>query len=152
MISTSRFHGVKVMNRLVLEGEYLEIIEELLGDKYKVNSLIKLVFMSFCIKNEKSSSYRTRKMDFVDVFLDNINVKLLSHQEELETIFEVIYKLKTSGWIEVKDDEIIIKKEFEGFSCDNKFLKGCNGKQINPICEVNKLDNRAFTEEVLRHV
>lgn len=56
------------MNRYVLEGEYLEIIAELLGEKYEVNSLIKLVFMAFCIRNEKKGSYGVRKKDFVDAF------------------------------------------------------------------------------------
>ena len=47
------------------------------------------------------------KKDFVDAVLDNINVKLIAHPEELVAIFEVIYKLKTSGWIVIKDDWVI---------------------------------------------
>lgn len=140
------------MNRYVLEGEYFEIIAELLGEKYKVNSLIKLVFMAFCIRSEKKGSYGVRKKDFVDAFLDNINVKLIAHPEELEAIFEVIYKLKTSGWITIEDDLITVEKNFDNVTCENKFLNGCKDKRINPIREVNKLDNRAFAEEVLRHV
>lgn len=141
-----------MMNRYILEGEYLEIIAELLGEKYKVNSLIKLVFMSFCIRNEKKGSYGTRKKDFVDAFLDNINVKLISHPEEVEAILEVVLKLKTSGWITIDDDLITVVQSFENMKCENKFLNGCKDKQINPIREVNKLDSRAFAEEVLRHV
>lgn len=140
------------MNRYVLEGEYLEIIAELLGEKYKVNSLIKLVFMAFCIRNEKRGSYGARKRDFVDALLDNINVKLIAHPEELVAIFEVIYKLKTSGWIMIEDDLVAVVKNLENVACGNKFLNGCKDKQINPIREVNKLDSRAFAEEVLRHV
>ncbi len=140
------------MNRYILEGEYLEIIAQLLGEKYRVNSLIKLVFMSFCIRNEKKGSYGTRKKDFVDVFLDNINVKLISHPEEVEVILEVVYKLKTSGWITIEDDLITVVRSLEDMKCGNKFLNGCKVKQIDPISEVNKLDSRAFAEEVLRHV
>lgn len=140
------------MNKYVLEGEYLEIIAELLGEKYNVNSLIKLVFMAFCIRNEKKGSYGARKKDFVDAFLDNVNVKLISHPEELVAIFEVIFKLKTSGWITIEDDLITVVKKIDNMTCENKFLNGCKDKQINPIREVNKLDGRAFTEEVLRHV
>ena len=44
---------MKKMNEYILEGEYLEIIIELLSEDYKVDSLIKLVFMAFCVKNEK---------------------------------------------------------------------------------------------------
>lgn len=140
------------MNRYILEGEYLEIIAQLLGEKYRVNSLIKLVFMSFCIRNEKKGSYGTRKKDFVDVFLENINVKLISHPEEVEVILEVVYKLKTSGWITIEDDLITVVQSLEDMKCENKFLNGCKVKQIDPISEVNKLDSRAFAEEVLRHV
>ena len=140
------------MNNYILEGEYLEIIIELLGKQYNVRSLIKLVFMSFCIKNGKRSSYGRRKKDFVDVFFASLNVKLLSHSDEMEAILEIIYKLKSSGWIKIEGDEITVLKEFEDFKCENKFLVGCRGKGINPVCEVNKLDSRAFTEEVLRHV
>lgn len=84
--------------------------------------------------------------------MDNLNVKLIAHPEELEAIFEVIYKLKTSGWITIEDDSITVEKNFDNATCENKFLSGCKDKQINPIREVNKLDNRAFAEEVLRHV
>ena len=140
------------MNNLFLEGEYLEIIIELLGKQYKVGSLIKLVFMSFCIKNGKRSSYGGRKRDFVDVFFSSLNVKLLSHSDELTAILEVIYKMKSSGWIKIEGDKITVLKELDDFKCENKFLAGCRNKDINPIREVNKLDSRAFAEEVLRHV
>ena len=140
------------MNRYTLEGEYLEIIIELLGENYKVNSLIKLVFMSFCIKNGKRKSYSGRKKDFVETFFDCLNVKLLSHSSEMKAIFEVIHKLKSSGWIRVEDDEVEVLKEMKDFNCNNNYLNGCRNKELNPVHEVNKLDSRAFTEEVLRHV
>ena len=52
----------------------------------------------------------------------------------------------------IEDDLIVVVKNLENVACGNKFLNGCKDKQINPIREVNKLDSRAFTEEVLRHV
>lgn len=148
----SGLHGVWIMNNYILEGEYLEIIIELLGEQYNVRSLIKLVFMSFCIKNGKRSSYGGRKKDFVEIFFSSLNVKLLSHSDELAAILEVIYKLKSSGWIVINDDKISVLKELNDLKCENKYLVGCRNKDINPIREVNKLDSRAFTEEVLRHV
>lgn len=139
-------------NRLALEGEYLEIMIELLGDTYNVNSLIKLVFMSFCVRNAKKRAYAGRKKDFIDVFFASLNVKLISHPNELEAILEVIRKLKTSGWIQVTNDEVVVLRDLKGFECENDFLISCRNKDLNPIIEVNKLDSRAFTEEVLRHV
>ena len=139
-------------NRLVLEGEYLEIILELLGDRYKINSLTKLVFMSFCVRNVKKRAYMGRKKDFIDVFFASINIKLLSHPNEIKAILEVIHKLKTSGWIQIVNDEVEVLKNLKGFECANDFLISCRDRNLNPIIEVNKLDRKSFTEEVLRHV
>lgn len=140
------------MNRLTEEGEYLEIILELLGEQYKVDSLVKLVFMSFCVKNAKKRLYAGRKKDFVEVFFSSINIKLISHPSELKTIFEVIHKLKTSGWIVIMNDDVRLLRDIKEFQCSNDFLISCRDKIPNPIAEVNKLDNKSFTEEVLRHV
>ena len=139
-------------NRLVLEGEYLEIVIELLGERYNVNSLIKLVFMSFCIRNTNKNAYIGRKKDFIDVFFASLNIKLISHPNELKAILEVIHKLKTSGWIQIVNDEVEVLKDLKGFECTNVFLISCRDKSLNPIVEVNKLDSRSFTEEVLRNV
>ncbi len=139
------------MNRYTLEGEYMEIVIELL-DNYEINSLIKLVFMAFCIKNCKKSAFNGRKKDFVDAFFSGLNVKLFSHSYEMKAILEVIQKLKTSGWIKIESDEVLMQKEFQNYKCENKFLVRCRDKDPNPIHEVNKLDSRAFMEEVLRNV
>ena len=139
-------------NRLVLEGEYLEIVIELLGERYNVNSLIKLVFMSFCVRNTKINAYAGRKKDFINVFFASLNIKLMSHPNELKAIFEVIHKLKTSGWIQIENDEVELLKDIKGFESKNGFLISCRDKVLNPIIEVNKLDSRSFTEEVLRNV
>ena len=143
---------MKNMNDLLLQGEYAEIIIELLKEPYNVNSVVKIVFMAFCVRNEKQTSYRNRKTDFVDVLLDNLNIKLLSHPDELRNIFEVLSKMKKCGWITTEDGKISILKEFDKTKSENKFLVGCRGKDNNPIVEVNKLDDKAFIEEVLRHV
>lgn len=140
------------MNELLLESEYAEIIIDLLKAPYNIDSVIKIVFMAFCIRNENKSSYRNRKTDFVDVLLGNIDIKLLSHPDELISIFNILNKLKKSGWIKTDQGKVIVLQEIDGFQCYNKFLRGCKGKDINPIIEINKLDDRAFIEEVLRHV
>ena len=151
-MKAGKSRGVKNMNDLLLQGEYAEIIIELLKEPYNVNSVVKIVFMAFCVRNEKQTSYRNRKTDFVDVLLDNLNIKLLSHPDELRNIFEVLSKMKKCGWITTEDGKISILKEFDKTKSENKFLVGCRGKDNNPIVEVNKLDDKAFIEEVLRHV
>ena len=140
------------MNDLLLQGEYADIIADLLNEPYNVNSVIKIVFLAFCIRNEMQASYRNRRTDFVDVLLNNLNIKLLSHPDELKNIFEVLNKMKKCGWIKTVDGRIMVLKGFNKIKSENKFLLGCRGKDINPIVEVNKLDDKAFIEEVLRHV
>lgn len=140
------------MNDLLLQGEYADIMVELLKDPYNVDSVIKIVFLAFCVRNETQSSYKNRKTDFVDVLLNNLNIKIFSHPEELKTIFKVLNKLKKCGWIAIEDGRIIILRELSKPNLENRFLVGCKGKDINPILEANKLDDKAFIEEVLRHV
>ena len=144
--------GEKKMNELLLESEYAEIIIELLKDPYNVDSVIKIVFMAFCVRNENKTSYRNRKTDFVDMLLGNIDIKLLSHPDELTRIFEVLNKMKKCGWIKTYQGKISLLKGLEDYKCYNKFLIGCRGRELNPLIEVNKLDDKAFIEEVLRHV
>lgn len=144
--------GVLNMNDPLLQGEYADIIIELLREPYSVDSVLKIVFLAFCVRNESRSSYRNRRTDFVDVLLENLSIKFLSHPDELKCIFEVLNKLKRCGWISIKEGKIYLLKEFNKEKCDNIFLVGCQGKEPNPIIEVNKLDNTAFIEEVLRHV
>ena len=88
----------------------------------------------------------------IDVLLNNLNIKLLSHPDELRNIFEVLNKMKKCGWITTESGRISALKEFDLSKSENRFLAGCRGKDINPVVEVNKLDDRAFIEEVLRHV
>lgn len=140
------------MNDLLLQGEYAGIMVELLNEPYNVDSVVKIVFLAFCVRNETQTSYKNRKTDFVDVLLNNLNIKILSHPDELKTIFEVLNKMKKCGWIAIEDGRIIILRELSKPNLENRFLTGCKGKDINPILEANKLDDKAFIEEVLRHV
>ena len=69
---------------------------------------------------------------------------MLSHPNELGCIFAVIDKMKTCRWIKIDSGRIDVLRDLSGFKCEQKFLKGCKGKDINPIIEVNKLDDKAF--------
>ena len=151
-MKAGKLRGAKSMNDLLLLGEYADIIVELLKEPFKVDSVVKIVFLAFCVKNETQTSYRNRRTDFVDVLLNNLNIKLLSHPNELRIIFEVLNKMKKCGWITTANGRILILKKLGKSKSENRFLIGCRGKEINPVVEVNKLDDKAFIEEVLRHV
>ena len=69
-MKAEKYRGVKMMNDLLLQSEYADIIIELLKDPYNVDSIVKIVFLAFCVRNEQKVSYGSRKTDLVN-FLDN---------------------------------------------------------------------------------
>lgn len=134
------------------EAEYADIILTLLYAPYNITSIIKLVFMAFCIKyTTNTKTYNRRKKDFIDVFIGSLDVKLISHLDDFKLIFDVLNKLQDSGFIIIDEDEIKVIKKFS-FESENSFLNYCKSKENNPILEANKLTPRAFMEEVLRYV
>ena len=76
----------------------------------------------------------------------------MSHYNELNIIFEVIDKLITCDFIELKENNII--KINKPLNCDtqNSVLTKFNEMRINPVLEINKLDTNEFMEGVLRYV
>lgn len=139
---------------LILEGEYADIIIELLRDPFLIDSISKLIFIAFCVKNEKRiRAYSNKKRDFVNFFFDNIKFKFISHKNEIKAILEVIYKLVSSNWISIDGDKIKILKDLTTFNetC-NKFLIATKKNEFNAINEINKLDVKAFLEEVIQRV
>ena len=141
-------------NFLILEGEYADIIIELLREPFLIDSITKLIFIAFCVKNEKRiRAYSNKKRDFVNFFFDNIKFKFISHKKEVKAILEVICKLISSNWISIDGDKIKIVKDLTCFNetC-NKFLMSTKKNTFNAINEINKLDVKAFLEEVIQRV
>lgn len=140
------------LNDVVIEAEYADIILSLLGEPYYVSSVTKIIFMSFCIRHEKSMKlYRPRKEDFVDVFFRNISFKLATEYQDINKIIHIIDILNKTNKIRVDGDSIIVQEEISHIS-ENEFLMLCMVKNPNPIIEINKLDATAMIEEVIRYV
>lgn len=137
---------------LLKEAEYMDIILSLLQEPYNIDSLIKIVFISFCIHNESNlSKYTNRKQDFVDTFIENISFKLEVNRNELISIFRVLDILRKQKIIDIADDKIIKQKTIE-FNTQNALIQKCASGELNPISETNKLDSKALLEEVIRYV
>lgn len=140
------------LNDLIKEAEYADIILSLLSEPYEINSVTKMIFFSFCIRYEENFvSYRKRSRDFVDVFFENISLKLDVNYKDLERIMSVLRMLEKTRKIAINKDSIQILEEFS-YNTENEFIKMCNGKTPNPILEINKLDATAVIEEVIRYV
>ena len=141
------------MNKYLLEeAEYMDIILSLLQEPYNIDSLIKIIFISFCIHNESNLlKYTNRKQDFVDTFIENISFKLEVNKNELISIFGVLDILRKQKIIDIVGDKIIGKKTIE-FNTQNPLIQKCASSELNPISETNKLDSKALLEEVIRYV
>lgn len=140
------------LNDVIKEAEYADIILSLLAEPYQINSVTKMIFFVFCIRYENNfASYRSRTKDFVDVFFENISLKLSTNYKDIEKILSVLKMLVKSGRISIKEDTIEVIDELK-HSTENNFIKMCNGKIPNPILEINKLDAIAVIEEVIRYV
>lgn len=137
---------------LLEEAEYMDIILSLLQEPYHVDSLIKIVFISFCIHNESNLlKYVNRKQNFVDTFIENISFKLEVNKNELISIFGVVDILKNQKIIDIAGDKIMRRKTIE-FNTQNLLIRKCATSELNPISETNKLDPKALLEEVIRYV
>lgn len=140
------------LNRVISEAEYADIILSLIAEPYHISSVTKIIFMSFCIKHEKSMvSYRKRTKDFVDVFFRNISLKLATDYKDIEDIIHVIDMLYNTNKVKIEGDIIKVQSEIIHLP-ENEFLKLCNEKVPNPIIEINKLDVMGMLEEVIRYV
>lgn len=140
------------LNEVVREAEYIDIILSLLDKPYHISSVTKMVFLSFCICHESNFSfYKNRTKDFVDVFFQNISLKLSLDYKDIERIMSVLDMLVKTDTINIKEDKIEIRKEIDHNS-ENAFMKMCASKIPNPILEIDKLDSVAVIEEVIRYV
>lgn len=141
------------MNEYLLEeAEYMDIILSLLQEPYNIDSMIKIIFISFCIHNESNLlKYTNRKQDFVDTFIENISFKLEVNKNELISIFRVLDILRKQKIIDIAGDKITEKKTIE-FNAQNPLIQKCASSELNPISETNKLDSKALLEEVIRYV
>jgi hypothetical protein len=140
------------LNDVIKEAEYADIILSLLVEPYQLNSVTKMIFFAFCIKYEDNfASYRNRTKDFVDVFFENISLKLATNYKDIGKILCVLKMLVKVGKISIKEDNIQVLDELK-YNSENEFIKMCSRKKPNPILEINKLDAIAVIEEVIRYV
>lgn len=142
--------------QLISDAEYMDILVSLLLKPYDIDSLCKLVFIAFGVKyNCGMKVYANRKKDLVQVFMSALSIKLLSHMDDMHIIIEQLYILESNGWISISEKgkvELTSEDGVDIFHPCNSFLNHFKGKEINPINAVNRLDDQAFLEEVLRYI
>lgn len=153
---------------LLSYAEYNDIVVGLLKEPFSIRSVPKLIFISFCVKHQDESR-RYIKHDIVQRFFETLSGKLLTDIDEISVILSVIQTLEDTGWIRVENidghNEVTIltgpedsqnspdHQNIKDVKTQNKFLNNMKVKEVNnPILTVNRLDDRAFMEEVMRYV
>ena len=115
------------LNDIIKEAEYADIILSLLVEPYRINSVTKMIFFAFCIRYEDNfASYRNRTKDFVDVFFENISLKLATNYKDIEKILCILKMLVRTGKISITGDKIEVIDELE-HNTENDFIKMCSG-------------------------
>ena len=142
---------MKLMD-VLKEAEYADIVLSLLSEPYRIISVTKIIFISFCVYHETDfSAYKNRKMDFIDIFFKNISFNLAIYYKDIEKIMHVLYILEKTNKIKIIKDKILINEVIKHDS-ENPFIKRFSNRLPNPIIEIDKLDALAVIEEVIRYV
>lgn len=142
---------MKLMD-VLKEAEYADIVLSLLSEPYRIISVTKIIFISFCVYHETDfSAYKNRKKDFIDVFFKNISFNLAIYYKDIIKIMNILYILEKTNKIKIVKDKIIINEVIK-HDPENPFIKRFSNRLPNPIIEIDKLDALAVIEEVIRYV
>lgn len=135
-------------------AEYLEIEVGLLQEPFSIESIHKLIFISFCVYHQANYGKRYNRLDITQTFFRTLSGKLLTNINDLQVIMSGISLLEKSRLIGVDDEgRIKIKDDIKSLTSHNPFLQKFKSKAVgNPILAVNRLDDKAFMEEVIRYV
>lgn len=135
-------------------AEYIEIEEGLLQEPFSIKSIHKLIFISFCVYHQANYGKRYNRLDITQTFFRTLSGKLLTNLYDLQVIMFGVQILEKSGIIEVDEEgHIETLDDLKTLIQHNPFLQKFKGKSVgNPILAVNRLDDKAFMEEVVRYV
>ena len=142
--------GVVKMNekQMINVSEYLSIIYKLITD-FQINSLFKVVFSSFVIKNRKEKiSFVNQKNNLIEGFFQQFHMDLFSNYNDFKYIFEAINILQENQIIVIQNNTITICKLIEVINDD--FLKKRN--VIASLELIASMNENSFVEEVLYNV
>ena len=142
--------GVVKMNekQMINVSEYLSIIYKLVTD-FQINSLFKVVFSSFVIKNRKEKiSFANQKNNLIEGFFQQFHMDLFSNYNDFKYIFEAINILQENQIIVIQNNTITICKLIEVIHDD--FFKKRN--VIASLELIASMNENSFVEEVLYNV
>ena len=141
-------------NKIRKLAEYVEIEVGILQEPFSIKSINKLIFISFCVYHQANYGKRYNRLDITQTFFRTLSGRLLTNINDSQVIMSGVLLLEKSGLIEVDEKgSIKVYDDLKTLTPNNPFLQKFMSKTMeNPIFAVNRLDDKAFMEEVIRYV
>ena len=141
-----------MMNKVIeKDAIYFDIIVGLLNPPFEYDSLIKIMFMAFIMKNcEPKIDKNVISLDLISKFIKNLRTEFFINYKDFENIFRIIKILENSNFIVLEGNKVIQKSEKFDYNVQSVLFKH---KAIqNTVNEIKKMSDKAFIEEVVRYV
>lgn len=135
-------------NDVITLARYTNIVLEILKELKKI-SLVKLVFLSFCMKNcvSQSDNLTKSKYDLFSKLMRHFNAQYNLKSREFIYVFESINLLNKSGYIDINEREVTLTNRIIHSYMDEDFLK-----YRMLFKEVEKMNDVWFLEEIIANV
>ena len=130
-------------NNLLKEAKYADIIMTLINQPCNITSLFKLIFLTLIFSDRNINKITKSKYNIINNYIGNSILLLQQKKDDLNIIYEILYRLEAMQIISINNDIITINQTIQTPDIDN--IK----KAELILNKLNKLDNKTFYLELL---
>lgn len=130
-------------NNILKEAKYADIIITLINPPCKITSLFKLIFLTLIFSDKNINDIAKSKYNIISNYIGNSILLLQQKKDDLNIIYEILYRLEAMHIISIDNDIITINQIINAPDIDN--IK----KIYHVLNNINKLDNKSFYLELL---
>ena len=130
-------------NNLLKEAKYADIIITLINPPCNITSLFKLIFLTLIFSDRNINEITKSKYNIINNYIGNSILLLQQKKDDLNIIYEILYRLEAMQIISINNDIITINHIIQTPDINN--IK----KADQILNKLNKLDNKTFYLELL---
>lgn len=130
-------------NNILKEAKYADIIVTLINPPCNITSLFKLIFLTLIFSDRNINNITKSKYNIINNYIGNSILLLQQKKDDLNIIYEILYRLEAMQIISINNDIITINQTIQTPDIDN--IK----KAELILNKLNKLDNKTFYLELL---
>ena len=130
-------------NNLLKEAKYADIIMTLINQPCNITSLFKLIFLTLIFSDRNINKITKSKYNIINNYIGNSILLLQQKKDDLNIIYEILYRLESMHIISINNDIITINQIIQTPDINN--IK----KAYQILNKINKLDNKTFYLELL---